>query len=47
MKPAQSNLDYLGTVVATADTAGDALRCADAAVGQLTPVVVAEAEGVA
>ncbi|WP_406474680.1 ATP-grasp domain-containing protein [Streptomyces sp. NBC_01615] len=47
VKPAQSNLDYLGTVVATADTAGDALRCADAAVGQLTPVVVAEAEGVA
>lgn len=39
VKPAQSNLDYLGTVVATADTAGDALRCADAAIGQLTPVV--------
>ncbi|MER7667493.1 ATP-grasp domain-containing protein [Kitasatospora sp. NPDC096128] len=37
VRPAESNLDLLGYVVATGDTTGDAVRRAEAALGQLTP----------
>ncbi|MFF7993906.1 ATP-grasp domain-containing protein [Kitasatospora xanthocidica] len=39
VRPAESNLDLLGYVVATGDTTGDAVRRAEAALGQLTPVI--------
>ncbi|WP_331737939.1 ATP-grasp domain-containing protein [Streptomyces sp. NBC_01276] len=39
VRPAESNLDLLGYVVAVGDTTGDAVRRAEAALGQLTPVI--------
>ncbi|MFF4319124.1 ATP-grasp domain-containing protein [Streptomyces sp. NPDC001568] len=37
--PPENNLDLLGHVVAVGDTTGDAVRRAEAALGQLTPVI--------
>ncbi|MFJ3305637.1 ATP-grasp domain-containing protein [Streptomyces sp. NPDC086549] len=37
VRPADSNLDLLGYVVAVGDTTGDAVRRAESALGQLTP----------
>ncbi|MFD8982586.1 ATP-grasp domain-containing protein [Streptomyces sp. NPDC059564] len=45
VRPAESNLDLLGYVVAVGDTTGDAVRRAEAALGQLTPVIAAESGG--
>ncbi|MFF1560698.1 ATP-grasp domain-containing protein [Streptomyces sp. NPDC058279] len=39
VRPAENNLDLLGYVVAVGDTTGDAVRRAEAALGQLTPVI--------
>ncbi|WP_267241855.1 ATP-grasp domain-containing protein [Streptomyces sp. PR69] len=39
VRPPESNLDLLGCVVASGDTTGDAVRRAEAALGQLTPVI--------
>ncbi|MFF8846688.1 ATP-grasp domain-containing protein [Streptomyces sp. NPDC015127] len=46
VRPAESNLDLLGYVVAVGDTTGDAVRRAEAALGQLTPVIDSAVEGV-
>ncbi|MGW3202448.1 ATP-grasp domain-containing protein [Streptomyces sp. NPDC001118] len=43
VRPAESNLDLLGYVVATGATTGDAVRRAESALGQLAPVYVADA----
>ncbi|MET9803536.1 ATP-grasp domain-containing protein [Streptomyces sp. NPDC006368] len=43
VRPAESNLDLLGYVVAVGDTTGDAVRRAEAALGQLTPRIEASA----
>ncbi|MEU3726210.1 ATP-grasp domain-containing protein [Streptomyces sp. NPDC031705] len=45
VRPAESNLDLLGYVVAVGDTTGDAVRRAEAALGQLTPVIAPAAGG--
>jgi biotin carboxylase len=42
VRPAESNLDLLGYVVAVGDTTGDAVRRAESALGQLTPVFAAD-----
>ncbi|MEU0276629.1 carboxylase, partial [Streptomyces sp. NPDC006307] len=42
VRPAESNLDLLGYVVAAGDTTGDAVRRAESALGQLTPVFAAD-----
>ncbi len=39
VRPAESDLDLLGYVVASGDTTGEAVRRADAACGQLHPVI--------
>lgn len=44
VRSAESNLDLLGYVVATGDTTGDAVRSAEAALGQLTPAFAPEPE---
>ncbi|MBL1110480.1 ATP-grasp domain-containing protein [Streptomyces sp. 5-8] len=41
VRPAASNLDLLGYVVAVGDTTGDAVRRAESALGQLTPLFAA------
>jgi biotin carboxylase len=43
VRPAESNLDLLGYVVAAGSTTGEAVRRAEAALGQLTPEIMAPA----